>query len=59
MKIMTEKIKESITRGRMYQCRFCGKNVTMKKDDGCQHDFLLVELKKKETPNEPNPIRNL
>jgi len=40
-------MKEAITKGRVYQCRFCGKTFTTKKDDGCQHDFLLVELKKK------------
>lgn len=49
---MTEKIKEAITKGRVYQCRFCGKTFTTKKDDGCQHDFLLVELKKSEKAND-------
>jgi hypothetical protein len=27
---------------------------TTKKDDGCQHDFLLVELKKSEKTDERN-----
>lgn len=53
-KKMLAKIKEAITKGRVYQCRFCGKNITMKKDDGCQHDFLLVEIKKKENIQNDN-----
>jgi DNA-directed RNA polymerase subunit RPC12/RpoP len=39
----TKKLKEAITKDRVYTCRLCGKRITMKKDDNCQHDFLLTD----------------
>lgn len=44
-----EKLKEAITKGRVYQCRLCGKQyIERTENPQCQHDFLLVELIRRE-----------